>query len=109
LIGNASYSLYLTHAYVIQALQKKVMPLDAFTPAQVALMLLAVALCCALAVACFLLVERPSNLWLRRRLLRRSRAAALGATQSALGRSQADCAPSGGSERSERGGIISRP
>ena len=27
LIGNASYSLYLTHAYVIQALQKKVMPL----------------------------------------------------------------------------------
>lgn len=79
LIGNASYSLYLTHAYVIQALQKKVIQLDAFGPTQVALMLLAVALCCALAVACFLLIERPSNLWLRRRLLRRSRAGALGA------------------------------
>ncbi len=79
LIGNASYSLYLTHAYVIQALQKQVIQLDAFGPTQVALMLLAVALCCALAVACFLLIERPSNLWLRRRLLRRSRASALGA------------------------------
>jgi exopolysaccharide production protein ExoZ len=69
LIGNASYSLYLTHAYVIQALQKKVMPLDTFAPAKVALMLVAVALCCALAVACFRLIERPSNLWLRRGLL----------------------------------------
>jgi len=36
---------------------------------------LAVALCCAFAVACFKLIERPSNLWLRRRFLRRRRAA----------------------------------
>lgn len=75
LIGNASYSLYLTHAYVIQALQKKVMPLDTFAPTTVALMVLAVLLCCALAVACFRLIERPSNLGLRRVLLRRPRAA----------------------------------
>jgi len=27
-------------------------------------------ICCAVAVACFKLIERPSNLWLRRRLLR---------------------------------------
>jgi exopolysaccharide production protein ExoZ len=74
LIGNASYSLYLTHAYVIQALQKKVVVLDAFTPTKVVLMLLVVAVCCAIAVACFRLVERPSNVWLRRHLLRRSRA-----------------------------------
>jgi exopolysaccharide production protein ExoZ len=70
LIGNASYSLYLTHAYVIQALQKKVMPLDTFAPTKVALMVVTVALCCAFAVACFRLIERPSNLWLRRGLLR---------------------------------------
>jgi peptidoglycan/LPS O-acetylase OafA/YrhL len=74
LIGNASYSLYLTHAYVIQALQKKVMPLDAFTPTKVALMVLAVVLCCALAAACFRWIERPSNLKLRRHFLRRPRA-----------------------------------
>jgi len=74
LIGNASYSLYLTHAYVIQALQKKVMPLDSFAPTKVALMLLAVVVCCALAAATFWLIERPSNLWLRRRFLRRRRA-----------------------------------
>jgi exopolysaccharide production protein ExoZ len=73
LIGNASYSLYLTHAYVIQALQKKLTPLDSFAPVKVALMLLAVLVCCALAVACFKLIERPSNLWLRRHLLRRAR------------------------------------
>jgi exopolysaccharide production protein ExoZ len=73
LIGNASYSLYLTHAYVIQALQKKLMPLDSFAPVKVALMLLAVVVCCALAVACFRLIERPSNLWLRRHVLRRAR------------------------------------
>jgi len=69
LIGNASYSLYLTHAYVIRALQKTVVPLDRFTPTNVVLMLLAVALCCVLAAACFRLIERPSNNWLRRRLL----------------------------------------
>lgn len=74
LIGNASYSLYLTHAYVIQALQKKVVRLDSFTPTKVALMVLVVALCCALAVACFKLIERPSNLWLRRRFARHRRA-----------------------------------
>jgi peptidoglycan/LPS O-acetylase OafA/YrhL len=83
LIGNASYSLYLTHAYVIQALQKKVTPLDGFAPTKVALMALAVLLCCALAVACFKLVERPSNLWLRRRFLRRARAATVEGLRSA--------------------------
>jgi peptidoglycan/LPS O-acetylase OafA/YrhL len=70
LIGNASYSLYLTHAYVLQAIQKKLMTLDAFTPTKVLWMAIGVTLACTLAVACFKLVERPSNLWLRRRLLR---------------------------------------
>jgi len=76
LIGNASYSLYLTQAYVLQAIHKKVMPLDSFTPPKVLMMVVAVALCCGLAVLCFKLIERPSNLWLRRRLLRRTPASA---------------------------------
>jgi len=71
LIGNASYSLYLTHPYVIQAFQKKVMPLDEFTPTKVLLMVAAAVICCTIAVAFFKLVEKPSNLWLRRLLLRR--------------------------------------
>jgi exopolysaccharide production protein ExoZ len=74
LIGNASYSLYLTHPYVIQAFQKKVMPLDAFTPTKVALMVAAGLICCAIAVTFFKLVERLSNLWLRCKLLRPRRA-----------------------------------
>ncbi|HET7525438.1 MAG TPA: acyltransferase family protein, partial [Burkholderiaceae bacterium] len=69
LIGNASYSLYLTQAYVLQAIQKKVMPLDAFTATQVLMMAAATVVCCAVAVLFFKLIERPSNLWLRRRLL----------------------------------------
>ena len=69
LIGTASYSLYLTHPYVIQAFHKKVMPLDAFTPTKVALMVAAALICCTIAVAFFKGVERPSNQWLRRKLL----------------------------------------
>ena len=69
LIGNASYSLYLTQAYVLQAIQKMVVPLGAFTPTKVSLMVVAVLICCAVAVAFFHLVERPSNVWLRRLLL----------------------------------------
>lgn len=71
LIGNASYSLYLTHQYIIAAFQKKLGMLDAFTPTKVLLMVAAMVVCCAVAVAFFKLVERPSNLWLRRHLLRR--------------------------------------
>jgi exopolysaccharide production protein ExoZ len=70
LIGNASYSLYLTHQYIINGFQKKLMMLDDFTPTKVALMVVVGLICCAVAVACFKLVERPSNQWLRRRLLR---------------------------------------
>jgi peptidoglycan/LPS O-acetylase OafA/YrhL len=74
LSGNASSSLYLTHPYVIQAFQKKVMPLDAFTPTKVAVMVAAGLICCAIAVTFFKLVERLSNLWLRCKLLRPRRA-----------------------------------
>jgi len=70
LIGNASYSLYLTHQYVINAFKQKVAPLDSFTPTQVALMITVMVICCAVAIISFKLVERPSNLWLRRKLLR---------------------------------------
>jgi hypothetical protein len=45
------------------------MPLDTFTPTKVSLMVVAVLNCCAVAVAFFRLVERPSNVWLRRHLL----------------------------------------
>ena len=83
LIGNASYSLYLTHPYVIQAFQKKVMPLDEFTPTKVSLMVAAAVLCCVIAVTFFKLVEKPSNLWLRRLLLR-PRAAARPALRGAV-------------------------
>jgi exopolysaccharide production protein ExoZ len=71
LIGNASYSLYLTHAYILQAIQKKVLPMDAFTAPKLLWMAMSVALCCAVAVGCFRLIERPSTLWLRRHLLQR--------------------------------------
>jgi len=37
----------------------------------VALMIAVGILCCSVAIAFFKLVERPSNLWLRRKLLRR--------------------------------------
>ncbi len=70
LLGDASYSLYLSHAYVIQALDK--LGLFDGGPAQlVAMTLVAVALCLALSAFLWLAIEKPLNGFLRARLLGR--------------------------------------
>ena len=87
LLGNASYSLYLTHAYILQAIQKKLVPMDAFSAPKALSMIVSVVLCCAVAVACFNWLERPSTLWLRARLLRtRRRGEAVRASHDAVNR-----------------------
>jgi exopolysaccharide production protein ExoZ len=59
LLGNASYSIYLTHPFVTQALQKlgkRLGPSPALTVLLIAVTLLAV---CAVGIITHLLVERP--------------------------------------------------
>lgn len=69
-VGDASYSLYLLHIYVLVAFEKF---LDEFVKniyVEIALIPVAFALCIGVALCSYALVERPSNRWLRAQLRR---------------------------------------
>ena len=70
-IGDASYSLYLFHPYVIQLVDKKMVALSVFTPLTLAASVGAILACFVLAVVSFRVVERPSNEFLRRHFIKR--------------------------------------
>lgn len=71
LAGDASYSLYLMHPYVLELVNRK---LHAFgpDPLGIAATGIAIAASLGLAIVLFRLVERPSNRWLRAALTRLS-------------------------------------
>jgi peptidoglycan/LPS O-acetylase OafA/YrhL len=71
LIGDASYSLYLLHPYILESLNRKMFALDHFSPFTFAVMILSIAVCYSCAVVSFKLFERPSNKFLRNYFLRR--------------------------------------
>lgn len=74
LIGDASYSLYLFHPYVLNVFNRVFHP--SWDPPSVrayAMALLAIALCCAAAVVLYRLLELPLTTWLRRTFLPRRR------------------------------------
>lgn len=70
-IGDASYSLYLIHPYVLQAFVKIILPVFGISLVSIAVFS-TVATLASIAVAVFLYfaVERPSNRWLRMQVLR---------------------------------------
>ena len=70
-IGDASYSLYLFHPYVIQLVDKKMFALSVFTPLTLAASVGAILVCFVLAIVSFRVVERPSNEFLRRHFIKR--------------------------------------
>lgn len=70
LIGDASYSLYLFHPYVIQFIDKKIVSLSVLTPVSLVASVGAILACFLLAIVSFRMVERPSNEFLRRRFLK---------------------------------------
>ncbi|MET3924734.1 acyltransferase [Devosia sp. 2618] len=66
LLGNASYSIYLIHPYVIQAIDLATRPITTNAPAlQIAIAVLSIAAICAISVATYLTVERPTQRWLK--------------------------------------------
>jgi exopolysaccharide production protein ExoZ len=65
-IGDASYSLYLFHPYIVQLASRKIVSFAAFTPLSLATLIVTVGVCFLFAIASFKLVERPSNNLLRR-------------------------------------------
>ncbi len=65
LLGDASYSLYLLHPYVIQLVDKVILPLNKLSFETALYSLFACVLCCLVAIASFRLIEKPSNQLLR--------------------------------------------
>lgn len=72
LVGDASYSLYLFHPYVLNVFNRVLRPsYEAGSPGAYAMALLAIALCCVVAVVLYRLLELPLTTWLRRVFLPR--------------------------------------
>jgi peptidoglycan/LPS O-acetylase OafA/YrhL len=71
IVGDASYSLYLFHPYLIQLVDKKIVALSVLAPASLLASVIAIIACFLLAIASFRMVERPSNEFLRRRFIKR--------------------------------------
>lgn len=76
LIGDASYSLYLLHPYILEALDRKVFALDHLGLFTALVTIASIAICYAGAVLSFKMFERPSNQFLRNYFLKRRRPAA---------------------------------
>lgn len=73
LLGDASYSLYLIHPYILQALFKIAIPILGISWVSISLAsLLALVVTAVVSIYMFRWVERPVNEWLRQRLLVRA-------------------------------------
>ena len=75
-VGDASYSLYLFHPYIVQLVSKKVVSFATLTPLAVAGLIGTVGLCFLFAIASFKFFERPSNEYLRKTFLPSARTTA---------------------------------
>jgi exopolysaccharide production protein ExoZ len=68
-VGDASYSLYLFHPYIIQLVSRKIISFAVLTPLSVIALIGTIGLCFLFAIASFKFLERPSNEFLRRTFL----------------------------------------
>jgi peptidoglycan/LPS O-acetylase OafA/YrhL len=68
-IGDASYSLYLFHPYIIELVDKKI-PLRRATPLTITVSVVTVVFCFFCAGCSYRLIERPSNEFLRNAFLK---------------------------------------
>jgi len=71
MLGDASYSLYLIHPYILQAIVKLALPLIGVSIVSVVVSgLVAFVLTAIASILLFQWIEHPSNIWFRRLLLR---------------------------------------
>lgn len=68
-VGDASYSLYLFHPYIVQLVSRKVIRFSVFTPQTVIAVIATVGVCFLFAIASHKFFERPSNEFLRKTFL----------------------------------------
>jgi peptidoglycan/LPS O-acetylase OafA/YrhL len=80
LVGDASYSLYLFHPYILDAINKGIFSLARLTAATLAVALLGIFLCLVVAVFSYRFVEFPSNQFLRHKFLTRRSEPSTGTT-----------------------------
>lgn len=73
LVGDASYSLYLFHPYVLNVFNRVFHPYDPPGARAYLMALVAIALCCAVAVVLYRLLELPVTSWLRAVFIARRR------------------------------------
>ena len=71
LIGDASYSLYLLHPYILEILNRKMFALDHLSVFTIVATIVSIAICYACAALSFKYFERPSNKLLRNFFLRK--------------------------------------
>lgn len=71
LIGDASYSLYLLHPYILELIEHQLGKLSHFNLVNLSLTIALIAVCYVCAIASYRLFEKPSNQFLRRQFLRR--------------------------------------
>jgi peptidoglycan/LPS O-acetylase OafA/YrhL len=72
LIGDASYSLYLFHPYLIQGIVKTTSWFTSGVAVQIAASVGTLAACCGIAILVFRLVELPMTTFLRKRFIERT-------------------------------------
>jgi peptidoglycan/LPS O-acetylase OafA/YrhL len=85
LVGDASYSLYLFHPYVLNVFNRVLRPsYDPGSPSAYLMALLAIAVCCGVAVVLYRLLELPLTTWLRRKFLPRRSEQSRGVDASAI-------------------------
>lgn len=73
LLGDASYSLYLFHPYVLKVFNKVFHVFDSRGLLAYVMTPVSIALCCAVAIGVYRLVEVPLTRWLRARFIERPR------------------------------------
>ncbi len=79
LIGDASYSLYLFHPYILEAINREIFSLVHLTPLTVAVSLLGIFFCFGSAIFSYRFFELPSNRFLRNRFLKKREGMTAGA------------------------------
>jgi peptidoglycan/LPS O-acetylase OafA/YrhL len=71
LVGDASYSLYLFHPYVLKAVEKTVAPMAGVSRESLCAMFIFVCASLLLALLAYRYFERPATSWLRKAALGR--------------------------------------
>jgi peptidoglycan/LPS O-acetylase OafA/YrhL len=66
LVGDASYSLYLLHPYVVRAVEEALVPLTTYSVQAIVASIVTIVACLAVAIFSYLTLEKPTNNWLRR-------------------------------------------